>query len=781
MAVVCRWPEFAQRLKSARALAGLTAEECATRLGEKVGTLRCWERGTSMPSDPNRLYEIASALGVLPAWLGRGVGARTVREIGRKPQIPVSGKRKPSLLDCWRAWSQRLKQKLRSSGHKEVKLFVAYRRVSDPIQEREGLGLLAQLLSLRRYIRGRGKIAAIFTEVKSGKLTIRSRPELGKALELSHTLTATLVVAKLDRLARNVAFIAALMERKVDFLSVDMPYANRLTLHVMAALAEYESERTSLRVKAVFAVMKARGQRLGIQRLSREKREQAWRKSAEIMRSKTGAFIERVSPILRSLRANGITSRREIARILNENEVPTFMNRRWHQTLVASIEMQMRPPVLSANAHAIRARRRAEEILSVVVKIAESGSTTLRAICLKLESQGILSPKGHSWRPGGLHTVINKTGVTIREIVEDIERKRRRSKPEAYRSVKSKKEVVCPKARALEKKVVRFPIPAEFQAQISTRDFVAYLRVSRRSQAEPRDSIEGQRLSIQSFVGSKGNIIREYVETKSAFKKSSSRQELAKAIADCREEGAALVIAHLDRLARNLYFVTQLMESGIEFVAVDAPIASRLTIHFMVAYAEYESRQTAERIRAGKALARATGRESRSGFQYWPAKKLRRHIRQTALLNRQRADEFARSVHPIIDRLREEGFHNYKLLTAGLALNKVMTPRNKKWSEAEVMALDRRCRESVQTRRPLQTIHFLARDRRYAREIRKIQAAGAHTGVEIVRALNAKGIRRPRGGMWSEPGLTHVLGRISAREIVFVTKGIKCTYVVPPL
>ena len=126
----------------------------------------------------------------------------------------------------------------------ETKRFVAYYRVSTSRQGQSGLGLEAQRASVLDHLNGSSNdIVAEYTEVESGKS--KDRPELTRALEACKQEKATLVIAKLDRLARNVAFIANLMESGVDFVAVDFPQANGLTLHIMAAVAEHEREKKS--------------------------------------------------------------------------------------------------------------------------------------------------------------------------------------------------------------------------------------------------------------------------------------------------------------------------------------------------------------------------------------------------------------------------------------------------------------------------------------------------------------------------------------------------------
>src|SRR5262249_39398146 len=140
--------------------------------------------------------------------------------------------------------------------------FIAYFRVSTAAQGRSGLGLEAQAEAVQRHVAGTsGELVGSYREVESGTNT--TRPELGAALAACRSTGATLLVAKLDRLARNVAFVANLMESNVDFVAADCPTANRLTLHILSAMAEYEREQISTRTKAALKAAKTRGLRLG--------------------------------------------------------------------------------------------------------------------------------------------------------------------------------------------------------------------------------------------------------------------------------------------------------------------------------------------------------------------------------------------------------------------------------------------------------------------------------------------------------------------------------------
>lgn len=205
--------------------------------------------------------------------------------------------------------------------------YVAYYRVSTQRQGRSGLGLEAQQKAVRDYLNGgTWDLAGEFTEVETGKGSkpLKHRPALKEALEICKRKKATLLVAKLDRLARNVAFIAALMESKVEFIACDFPEANRLTVHILAAVAEHEREMISQRTKEALAAAKARGVKLGNPRfdLINKPRGREARKFASMLK-----------PTLQAYQGQGLTQRQMVA-ALNDADVPSPRGGRWHaQTL----------------------------------------------------------------------------------------------------------------------------------------------------------------------------------------------------------------------------------------------------------------------------------------------------------------------------------------------------------------------------------------------------------------------------------------------------------------
>jgi len=210
--------------------------------------------------------------------------------------------------------------------------FVAYYRVSTVRQGKSGLGLEAQRKAVEDYLNGgRWTLIGEYTEVESGKRN--DRPELAKALAACRVHGATLVVAKLDRLSRNAAFLLTLRDASaegVNFTAVDMPDANGMVVGVMALVAQHEREAISARTKAALAAAKRRGVRLGTPRnLTNKGRRIGTRESA---RSREAQAIQRARDLastIAELRANGAVSLREIARGLDEREVPTPRGGRW--------------------------------------------------------------------------------------------------------------------------------------------------------------------------------------------------------------------------------------------------------------------------------------------------------------------------------------------------------------------------------------------------------------------------------------------------------------------
>jgi DNA invertase Pin-like site-specific DNA recombinase len=197
--------------------------------------------------------------------------------------------------------------------------FVAYYRVSTDRQGESGLGLDAQRKAVEDYLNGGSwKLLREFTEIESGKRS-DNRPKLAEALALCRKKRATLIIAKLDRLSRNVAFIATLLDSKVRFKCADMPEADRTFLQMLAVFAEYERRRIAERTKEGLAAAKERGVQLGNPRL----RETTGTKGAEKNREKAKAFADNVLPIIHKIEKGGAVSLRQIAAELTARKIKT--------------------------------------------------------------------------------------------------------------------------------------------------------------------------------------------------------------------------------------------------------------------------------------------------------------------------------------------------------------------------------------------------------------------------------------------------------------------------
>lgn len=215
--------------------------------------------------------------------------------------------------------------------------FVAYYRVSTRKQGKSGLGLEAQQQTLRTHLNGGNwKLVGEFTEVESGKRN--TRPELADALALCRVYNATLLIAKLDRLARNVAFISALMESGVEFVAVDMPNATKFTVHIMASVAEQEADMIAERTRKAMETAKARGTLLG-------RRDDAIavhsRKgnmiSADIRAKNAIKKAGDLRPVIKQIQSSGAESLRAVAAVLNERGIGTARGGQWSAVQVQRV------------------------------------------------------------------------------------------------------------------------------------------------------------------------------------------------------------------------------------------------------------------------------------------------------------------------------------------------------------------------------------------------------------------------------------------------------------
>jgi DNA invertase Pin-like site-specific DNA recombinase len=217
---------------------------------------------------------------------------------------------------------------------------IGYLRVSTKGQGESGLGLQAQRTAVESYARQTGaNVVSWYTEVESGKLA--DRPDLARALAHAKRSKATLCVAKLDRLARNVAFLSALMDSSVPFVACDNPHANRLTLHILAAVAEAEAKSISERTKAALAAYKARGGKLGgelpqCRNLTPEAVARGRQRSAEARAKAAAEAYADLAPLMAELRGKGLTLQ-AIADQLNGQGHTTRHGKPWNAVQVSRV------------------------------------------------------------------------------------------------------------------------------------------------------------------------------------------------------------------------------------------------------------------------------------------------------------------------------------------------------------------------------------------------------------------------------------------------------------
>lgn len=213
--------------------------------------------------------------------------------------------------------------------------YVSYLRVSTKKQGQSGLGEEAQRAAVEAFLNGNGAtVVEEFTEVESGSND--QRPELEQALKTCRAHKATLVIAKLDRLSRDAAFLLNLQKAGVRFVAADMPEANEMIVGIMAVVAQAERKMISDRTRAALTAAKARGVRLGGFR-GHKADDNARRKAAETKRRRANGFASDVYPAIAAAQKAGATSLRQIAAELNRQEITTARGGKWSAVQVQRV------------------------------------------------------------------------------------------------------------------------------------------------------------------------------------------------------------------------------------------------------------------------------------------------------------------------------------------------------------------------------------------------------------------------------------------------------------
>jgi DNA invertase Pin-like site-specific DNA recombinase len=282
---------------------------------------------------------------------------------------------------------------------------VAYYRVSTGQQSRLGFSLEAQRASVAQYIvANRGKLIAEYSEAVSGRND--ARPKLTEALYLCRVFKATLLIARLDRLSRNVAMIARLIESKVDFVAVDFPHANRFTLHILAAIAEHESRLASERTKAALAAIRERGEDWKLRRLPARRHfsKSDVAKSAKIRRERRDTRVRDLGPLVWEALSEG-KSLSTIADEFNRRGVRPQAKTPWGAQAIGRLAKRSRSE-FAPDATARRARVATLPEATMLIRFAETKPMLRRwwregmdcaAMASALDRLGAPSPRGVGW------------------------------------------------------------------------------------------------------------------------------------------------------------------------------------------------------------------------------------------------------------------------------------------------------------------------------------------------------------------------------------------------
>ena len=314
-----------------------------------------------------------------------------------------------------------------------MKEIVAYFRVSTKSQGIEGLGMAAQREAVGRYAASIGStIVAAYEEVESSsRADLRNRPKLASALAHVRRSKAVLVIARLDRLARNVYVTSQLLESGIEFVACDNPQASRLTIHILAAMAEHESRLISARVKAAMAAARARGvEPYRGSRLSPEAILAGVEASRAATLRRTREVYADLVPLLRSLRAEG-RSHRSIANELNvqgqrnqfggvwkRDSIRRFLKREGLSHMKASRgrenhltgRIQRAGVMASATARAQRSRAYYEPYLPLLRDLYKAGLSSV-AIARELDTRGIKTQGGSRWYPSIVQQTMRRAGI----------------------------------------------------------------------------------------------------------------------------------------------------------------------------------------------------------------------------------------------------------------------------------------------------------------------------------------------------------------------------------
>jgi DNA invertase Pin-like site-specific DNA recombinase len=211
--------------------------------------------------------------------------------------------------------------------------FIGYYRVSTDRQGLDGNGITSQREIVRRFIEGQsGVLEREFSEVESGRKTDEDRPQLAAALDYAKRNKATVIIAKLDRLARNAEFLLRLQNSGVDFVCCDCPNADKFTVGILALVAQRERELISERTRLGLAAAKSKGVKLGT-----PKPQKAVMAMVTANKTAKVEFTARVLPLIREIQSAGVETLQGIADCLNRRGISTRTGKTWHPATVRNI------------------------------------------------------------------------------------------------------------------------------------------------------------------------------------------------------------------------------------------------------------------------------------------------------------------------------------------------------------------------------------------------------------------------------------------------------------
>jgi len=214
-----------------------------------------------------------------------------------------------------------------------IKKFIGYYRVSTKQQGLDGNGMAAQREVVRRFVESqRGILEMEFSEVESGKWTDDERPQLAAALDYAKKIKGVVVIAKLDRLARNAEFLLRLQNSGVDFTCCDCPNADKFTVGILALVAQRERELISERTRLGLAAAKNKGVKLGT-----PNPEKAVAAMVTANKTAKSEFIAKVFPVIEEIKSAGVKTLQGIADCLNRRGIPSRSGKTWYPSSVRNI------------------------------------------------------------------------------------------------------------------------------------------------------------------------------------------------------------------------------------------------------------------------------------------------------------------------------------------------------------------------------------------------------------------------------------------------------------